>query len=1219
MLIYMTYDRSVIVTKKSTKSRNPHKITQPYDLFENSQHISNNTNAFKNIMQSRPSYLDQFDDQIFDASEPVPHNTVIKTKFDHHKNHARERDMSFNNGYSYTTDSNTAYGIVPEEQFKTPDMFPSFNVRQGYGSNDIEYVKNSNYKNDLFTGKLNDTWINKKETGPRFNPSFGAENIYGTPVMSDYDRSRFQPSIYNTDKAPFEQISVTPGIGIGYDGIGKDGFHPTYRPPVKTIDELCVNPKQVYEGRIIEGQRGTNRPIQPDVISYKAPRFVQYSGEEMVPSYHNVTGPKSSDNFILDETKREPTHIEYTGGAYNKSNTLDKNIPEHMKEKHRNSNRVLYSLPEPMQKYSGTETTYNPDTPYSLNTTSREISTNNHHINLVGNDTRTYAYSGTPIQNTSKDLNTVNKNTYTNIVPNTLRGTAHNFDIANPTIKETTINNRLNPFVSDLNHLPTVYNTDDVRTTMKEITPLPILPVNIGKSNITYTNISDPVKTTTREIANDRLSYMAIGNRNTIYADIMDNARNTNKEQLLLPNQNRSFVPMTGSVGPSYKIDTPESTNKELTIDKQRLSHINLDVKNSQTPLNDTSRNTLREQYSNNIFNPMMDTTYHRNYRTNNQDIANTTNKESTVQIPYHNIINPAVKKNISRSNEPTKTTIKEQLSQTEKYITPSVGTNIRVNDMDVSKKTMRETINIPYSSVIHGNSGERGKTHSFNWNEPDITTKDQNIYHSKQNNLETSNRGIMTNNNIPLRTTNKESNLRSTGPISINSSQGITINNNDIARSTTKESYLDPMGPRTINLGQGITSYNNDIAKTTNKESYLNSMDPRTINLGQGITINNNDIAKTTNKESYLNSVGPRTINLGQGITSNNNDIARTTNKESYLNSVGPRTINLGQGITSYNNDITKTTNKESTIVSMGPRSIKLGQGIITNNNDIARNTNKELVSYNNIGQINNPSKSIRLNNSIPVSTTMKEQNIQNQFANNVSGNNGILVDNNDPLRTTLKESSLYHNISQINNSANSIRMNGTDAVNTTIKEQAIHIPYGGQIGRNNVMRNNLSDNAKNTTKELTIHNNHSGGIELDVINKGHGYLAESPTADTTKKEMIIDKKYIQPLFGSLKNRTYDGEYNAVIDDKKEKTQIYHSPTNSNVNLGPTHVNNMYGKSDSNNARTPNQGYIFDPLAKRSIGNVYTKNPLKESDRTISRSLKNQLNENPYNIEYYG
>lgn len=88
----------------------------------------------------------------------------------------------------------------------------------------------------------------KKETKMFFKPEKNTE-VFGQKINRDI--TRYVPSTAKNNILPFEQVKVGKGLNKSADQLSTDvGFHDTYRPSQKNVDELRVQPKLTYKARI---------------------------------------------------------------------------------------------------------------------------------------------------------------------------------------------------------------------------------------------------------------------------------------------------------------------------------------------------------------------------------------------------------------------------------------------------------------------------------------------------------------------------------------------------------------------------------------------------------------------------------------------------------------------------------------------------------------------------------------------------------------------------------------------------------------------------------------------------------------------------------------------------------------------------------------------------------------------------------------------------------
>lgn len=146
------------------------------------------------------------------------------------------------------------------EGFEHNNMVPFFGKRNL--QNMDPYANHT--KLGLHTG-YETTYKHKKEIEPFYDLQ-KQHDVFGTPVQKNRNEDRYFTSRYKQSILPFEQKRVAPGLNLGYGEKSNIGFHDTYRPKVKTIDELLVNPKVTYKGRVV-GKKSlvSNRGALPKV------------------------------------------------------------------------------------------------------------------------------------------------------------------------------------------------------------------------------------------------------------------------------------------------------------------------------------------------------------------------------------------------------------------------------------------------------------------------------------------------------------------------------------------------------------------------------------------------------------------------------------------------------------------------------------------------------------------------------------------------------------------------------------------------------------------------------------------------------------------------------------------------------------------------------------------------------------------------------------------
>ncbi|UFX99836.1 hypothetical protein QKC54_gp0406 [Megavirus baoshan] len=1207
------------------ESKKQRKRSNSIDLLEISEMLTDNydsinkilknkrvqnpcTNNQKNINnnENKPAYWSQFDAQTFDSlAEPGAVNDTYATN-DKNKLSDLERNLSYQGGWSQYQDNSNTYGIIDADKLTHNNMVPYFTTKKGYGSNDLLSKTVMNYKNDLFTGNLQSTWNKKQEITPMFKPEANLTHPYGTPIYTEEEASRFEPGRYKQGELPFEKKQVTPGLNLRYDEIATHGYHSMYRGTEKTVDELRVKPKITYEGRIIYGLKGKERPVQAPVITRKPDTYKTTTSDDLLPTSSTNTGPKTRDNFVMKDTNRHDQHIEYTGAAYSTQERLDRNVPEHMRSSHKASTRQNYILPTPLQKYGKNEAKFNHNVDsYDITSTLKDMVIDNNRTGITGDGRSTYVNLTDNARETIKQITASLPQTNQNIKPNTMRGTVHNMDIANPTIKETTIENKLNPHVAYSDNVQRVYYNDSARPTIKQTTIDQLLPQNCTQNNNIYANWSDnarpTIKETTVSIHQNNIAT-PVGQQQR--GDILDIAKNTLKETTNHLSRNNFTTPIGQQQGADIQ-DIAKCTTKQTTVPLHR--------NNFATPIN--------QQQGADI-----------------QDIAKCTTKQTTVSTPWNTNTTPIGQQQRGDIMDTARFTMKETTNNLHRnnFMTP-IGQQQRGDIMDTARSTMKETTNDLHRNNFMTPIGQQQRA--------DIMDTTRSTMKETTNDLHRNNfmtpigqqqRGDIMD---TARSTMKETTndlYRNNFMTPIGQQQRGDIM--DIARSTMKETtndlhrnnFMTPIGQQ--QRGDIMDTARSTMKETTNGLYRNNFMTP----IGQQQRGDIMDTAKSTMKETTNNLHRNNFMTpIGQQQRGDIMDTARSTMKETTNdlhrnNFMTP----IGQQQRGDIMDTARSTMKETTNgLSRNTHLTPVGQQQRADIADTARSTVKETtiqIPYNTyttaVGQQQGaigPQDNIR--------TTIKET--VNQLARNthLSGsheNRGKAdVFDRTPLRTVTKETTVtipYNtNVAAINQQQRA--PNPQDAARTTIKESTVQIPYNNIVSgiEQNTGRSTTFNRTptRSTIKETTINNEYIGSVNNNVTGKGYGYLSEKHQAPNTTRQFTCQEVYITPVLGENKNRPYNDAYNFVPDDKKESVKIYREPTNNGVKIGPDVENiNARLKSDNHKSRVPILGTSFNNrLDRPEIITQHKINDNIDSQRFVDPTIVQQLQNNPFNITYYG
>lgn len=142
------------------------------------------------------------------------------------------------------------FNKIVDESFTHQNMVPFFagnSTNQNMGGNAQSSII------ERFTGTGTGSLLKpgKTEADNFFQPQKNP-NVFTTDLPDDDTRTRYHVSELKTDQLPFEQQRVGPGLNKGFGDKGADGFHPMFRAPQQTVDELRIKTeeKKTYGGRL---------------------------------------------------------------------------------------------------------------------------------------------------------------------------------------------------------------------------------------------------------------------------------------------------------------------------------------------------------------------------------------------------------------------------------------------------------------------------------------------------------------------------------------------------------------------------------------------------------------------------------------------------------------------------------------------------------------------------------------------------------------------------------------------------------------------------------------------------------------------------------------------------------------------------------------------------------------------------------------------------------
>lgn len=653
------------------------------------------------IKSNRPGFLEQFEEQTFDSNGlPGASNDIYDSN-----NKGRladlERQLAFQGGWSqYDQGGSMSYGIVPDDQLVHDNMVPFFKEKNGYGTNDLKLTDNIDRQRDLYTGNMTVDWRKKQEIPKLFAPVKDMSYIYGTPVRPEGEESRLFTSRYRNNEKLFNPEMVTPGLNLGYNEVGTQGYQDLTVIYPKTVDELRVasKPKTTYEGRMIEGMRGTEGPIMAPIVSRRPTGFKVTTEDDLLPTTALNTGPKIQDNVWAKDTNRETTTTEYTGGAFNKQLALDQTAPDVIKPLVKESNRQNFLMPKPLQKYAREETAFNPNLPsFNIQATARADTGHTNHVGVAGSHTAIYSNLTDQAKSTQRESMAPIDNT--RVTGNTMRGFAVQMDVARDTIKQTTVGIPLQPGSI---HMPTsaqkVYSNDIARPTIKETTIEQLAPSNVVNTTMsTYANLMDGVRNTIKETTTglQRNTVLTAVGQTQANTQLQDQAKTTMKEQFTNITYNNNLTPVGQTQGTVGLQDQAKTTLKE--------QFTNISYNNNLTPvgqaqgtvgLQDQAKTTLKEQLTDKQTNTNLTAVGQAQGSVGLQDQAKTTTREQLTDQSYNtNVTAVGQQKGTVGLQDSAKTTLREQLTdkQTNTVVTAVGQQKGLVPLQDQAKTTMKE------------------------------------------------------------------------------------------------------------------------------------------------------------------------------------------------------------------------------------------------------------------------------------------------------------------------------------------------------------------------------------------------------------------------------------------------------------------------------------------------------------------------------------------------
>ncbi len=566
--------------------------------------------------------------------------SAMSTHMDNTNIVTSERPLSGRNTRSLTGE------MMSNEQFTHNNMVPFFgsNVKQNTESNNASSTVLEN-----FTGvsKLEKP---KQEISPMFENN--RENIYGTQKLPESIRDRYNASRFNQGVPITDPIRVGPGLNKGYNAQPSGGFHQADalkyagQPSVNEL-RIKTNPKVTYEGRTVNGFKGTRRGMQPVVSQNRVIRFHSYEGTPRLNTTVVNSAGRSTENFIDRETNRQNSLNSYIAPAgptihrSHKSQVSNKNQITHRQNLDsfgfrglgggKRESRLSVQYCSDSRKEDKKDDTY-------LGQASSMVT------NIIA-----------PLQDilrpTIKETNIHDSSPNRNMASGVQGVPVYDpNDVLRPTIKETNIHDTREGFMGKSKQPIHTYTPDDTtRTTIKEtlIHDNRLGPIG-GTQSALYQDRPQELKVTARETLKDYINNTNIKGKNKNAVVNTDPLQTTIKETTI-DNKYPGLATSVQNKGYTATSVTAPPTNKQFTADNEYSGQATGKMKGGYSVTETNAPPTNKQFTSDNDYT----------------GIAEGEVKPTSYSDIYNATLNE-MKEGISRGREPTGSGLKTNATVTE-------------------------------------------------------------------------------------------------------------------------------------------------------------------------------------------------------------------------------------------------------------------------------------------------------------------------------------------------------------------------------------------------------------------------------------------------------------------------------------------------------------------------------------------------------------------------
>jgi hypothetical protein len=730
------------------RSNSPVNISDHTALFEHSNKITDNT--------KRSDFLEQFNELSFDHQRS-PHAKNSSDRL------SIERDIALKGEYSkFEKQSNMDYNVVSGDDFTHINMVPFFSGNAvGYGTTKEEQKKIDSTKQrklDLFTGSSNSLdYRPKTERRPLFNPIVGLSNPYGMPNVTEFMSSRYIPSKERRNEFPVSQVKVTPGLNLGYNEVAKQGYHDTWRPTYKNVDQLRTanNPKVSYGNVVIPGMKGFNRATIPNMVNRTAPRFKENDPKDMLKSLGYYRAPAVRENFNVSETNRAQNSRAYVGPI---AASKDAIRPESMLEKVRISKKQNFEETEPRNigtsKMNKNKMVNYNDIP---NTTKKELGIINKRVGQIGTSQfsaqKAFNYNDIPDPTLREQIiKSVRSGQIDTSQLNRSQGFNYN-DIPDPTLRELFVQCVRSGLIgtSQLNKAQGFNYNDVPQTTLRDMNACTDRAGNVNTTQLRKApgfNYNDSPQVTMKDML---INADRSGNVNTTQLrkgtgfNYNDAPQTTLKDMLINADRSGNVNTTQFRKGQGFNYnDAPQTTLKDMSINVDRSGNVNTTQfrKGQGFNYNDTPQTTLKDMTINVDRSGNVNTTqFRKGQGFNYNDTPQITLKDMTINVDRTGNINTSQlhKKPGFNYKDVPETTLREMFinsDRTGNINTTQLHKKPGFNYKDVPETTLREMfINSDRAGNI--NTSQLHKKPGFNYKDvPKTTLKDMTINTDRSGNV---------------------------------------------------------------------------------------------------------------------------------------------------------------------------------------------------------------------------------------------------------------------------------------------------------------------------------------------------------------------------------------------------------------------------------------------------------------------------------------------------